>query len=47
MYHSALEGKYGDGLIHGESKVSQPDETLTAIEAGPLDAGIAECASGI
>lgn len=41
-YHSALKREYGDAIIFGASKVPQVEETLTAIEAGPLDAKSAE-----
>jgi len=37
-YHSAIKASDGDGVIIGASKVTQLEETLTAIEAGPLDA---------
>ena len=47
VYHSALEKKNGDGIVIGASKTSQLQETLTAIEAGPLDREIADRASGI
>lgn len=46
-YHSALKKKNGDGVIIGASKISQLEETLIAIEAGPLDTGIAKRASDI
>ncbi|KAL8969278.1 MAG: hypothetical protein Q9183_002076, partial [Haloplaca sp. 2 TL-2023] len=39
-YHSAL-GE-GDGVIVGARHVGQLEETLEAINAGPLDGGIAE-----
>ena len=44
-YHSAL--KKGDGVIIGESKISQLEETLAAIDAGPLEMGIAKRAGDI
>lgn len=46
-YHSALKKEHADGVIIGASKNSQLEETLTAIEAGPLNAGIAQRASDI
>ena len=46
-YHSALKRENGDGVIIGTSKISQLEETLTAINAGPLNAGIAKRASDI
>jgi len=36
-YHSALDSEHGDTIILGASKVSQLEESLTAIlEKGPL-----------
>ncbi|KAL6715765.1 hypothetical protein ACLMJK_006726 [Lecanora helva] len=46
-YHSALDKKYGDGLIIGAGKNSQLEETLTLIEAGPLDVKTAGQAGAI
>ncbi len=36
-WHSALKIENGDAVIVGASKAAQLEETLTAIEAGPLD----------
>lgn len=44
-YHSSLEK--GDGVIIGARNVAQLQETLAAIDAGPLDADIARRASDI
>ena len=41
-YHSSLDAKLGDGIIVGASKSSQLEETLTALEKGPLDEKTAE-----
>lgn len=41
-FHSKLDGKYGDGIIFGVSKVEQLHKTLDALEAGPLPAELAE-----
>ncbi|EHL01527.1 putative Aflatoxin B1 aldehyde reductase member 2 [Glarea lozoyensis 74030] len=41
-YHSILKQEYGDGVIFGASNLKQLDETLNAIDAGPLDEAIAE-----
>lgn len=41
-YHSALKAANGDGIIFGASKPSQVEDTLSIIEAGPLDAKSAE-----
>ena len=46
-YHSALKREEGDGVIIGASKIEQLEETLKAIEAGPLDNRTAERASAI
>lgn len=45
VYHSALEKK--DGVIVGASRREQLEETLQAIQDGPLEKGIAERAGGI
>jgi len=47
VYHSALKGANGDAVIVGASKTTQLEETLTAVEEGPLPKEIAERASGI
>ncbi len=36
-HNSMLKGTYEDAIIFGASTVPQLNETLTAIEAGPLD----------
>lgn len=36
-FHSALKAEQGDAVIIGASKVSQLEESLKAVEAGPLD----------
>lgn len=36
-YHTLLDPKYGDAIIIGARKPEQLEETLSAIEAGPLD----------
>jgi len=41
-WHSALKREYGDGIIFGASKPEQVEGTLSAIEAGPLDAKIVQ-----
>ena len=46
-YHSALMREHGDGVIIGARDISQLEETLTAVEAGPLEKRIAERASNI
>jgi aflatoxin B1 aldehyde reductase len=45
VYHSAM-GE-GDGVVVGARHVGQLEETLKAIEEGPLEEGIAERASGV
>lgn len=46
-YHSALKKEYGDAVIVGASKTAQLEETLKAVEDGPLDEGIAKRANDI
>lgn len=46
-FHSSLEGAKGDAVIVGASRVEQLEETLCAIEAGPLDGKVAERASAL
>jgi aflatoxin B1 aldehyde reductase len=46
-FHSALKGENGDAVIVGASKSAQLEETLTAVEQGPLPESIAERASAI
>ena len=46
-YHSILDRALGDGVIIGATKLTQLKETLTAIDAGPLPAGIAQRASEV
>jgi aflatoxin B1 aldehyde reductase len=41
-HHSALKNGHGDQIIIGASKPSQLEESLTAIEAGPLEPRIAK-----
>lgn len=41
-FHSILDGKYGDGVIFGLSKIEHLHRTLDALEAGPLPAELAE-----
>ena len=41
-YHSSLKKENGDAIIIGASKVSQLEESLGAIEDGPLDEKIVE-----
>ncbi|KUJ13255.1 Aldo/keto reductase [Mollisia scopiformis] len=46
-YHSALKAEYGDAVIVGASKSAQLEETLKAVDDGPLDEKIAKRASDI
>jgi aryl-alcohol dehydrogenase-like predicted oxidoreductase len=46
-FHSALKKENGDAIIVGASKVAQLEESLTAIEAGPLDKAVADRANAI
>ncbi|KAF4625083.1 hypothetical protein G7Y89_g13086 [Cudoniella acicularis] len=47
VWHSALNVEEGDALIVGASKVAQLEETLDAIDAGPLDEKTVERVTGI
>jgi aflatoxin B1 aldehyde reductase len=46
-FHSALDGKYGDGVIFAVSKMEQLHNTLDALEAGPLPAELAEALDAV
>lgn len=46
-YHSALKKENGDAVIVGASKAAQLEETLKAVEDGPLNESIAKRASDI
>lgn len=46
-FHSMLDGKYGDGVIFGVSKLEQLHKTLDALEAGPLPAELADAMGAI
>ena len=46
VWHGALMGENGDGVIIG-AKTHQLEETLAAIEEGPLEERVAERASGV
>jgi aflatoxin B1 aldehyde reductase len=46
-FHSRLDGKYGDGLIFGVSKIEQLHKTLDALEAGPLPDELAEAITDV
>ncbi|EXJ83560.1 hypothetical protein A1O1_07183 [Capronia coronata CBS 617.96] len=46
-YHSALDGKYGDGVIFGVSKIEQLPKTLDALEAGPLPDDLADAITAL
>jgi aflatoxin B1 aldehyde reductase len=47
VFHSALKGANGDAVIVGATKSAQLEETLTAVEQGPLPESVAARASGI
>ena len=46
-WHSELKGEKGDGIVFGGRNVEQIEETLQAIEEGPLDDRVAGRASAI
>ncbi|KAI0522055.1 Aldo/keto reductase [Xylaria bambusicola] len=41
-FHSTLDGVYGDGIIFTASSIEQLNQTLDAIDAGPLPADLAD-----
>jgi aflatoxin B1 aldehyde reductase len=41
-YHSILDGKFGDSLIFAASKMEQLQNTMDALDAGPLPAEVAD-----
>lgn len=46
-FHSILDGKYGDAVIFGASKISQARGTLDALAAGPLPADLADAIGAV
>lgn len=46
-YHGALRKERGDGVVVGARTVEQLEETLKAIEAGPLEGWVAERAGEV
>lgn len=42
LWHSKLVGALGDGIIFGARTLEQLEETLFAVEAGPLEDTVAE-----
>jgi aflatoxin B1 aldehyde reductase len=46
-FHGVLDGKYGDAVIFGVSKIEQLHKTLDALEAGPLPDELAEALTAI
>jgi aflatoxin B1 aldehyde reductase len=42
VFHSILDGNQGDAIIFAVSRMEQLDNTLDAIDAGPLPADLAE-----
>lgn len=47
VYHGGLRRERGDGVVIGARTVGQLEETLGAVEAGPLEGWVAERASGV
>jgi aflatoxin B1 aldehyde reductase len=47
VFHSVLDGKYGDGVVFGASKIKQLHDCLDAIEAGPLPAELADAIDAV
>jgi aflatoxin B1 aldehyde reductase len=46
-YHSILKEEYGDGVVFGASSEKQLEETLKAIDDGPLGKETVERVEGI
>ncbi|KAI1102858.1 putative aldo/keto reductase [Jackrogersella minutella] len=46
-FHSSLDGKYGDAVIFGVSKMEQFYKTLDALEVGPLPEEVADAITAI
>ena len=46
-FHSILDGKYGDAVIFGVSKIEQLSKSLDALEAGPLPADLAQAITAV
>lgn len=46
-FHSKLDGKYGDALIIGQSKIEQLQKTLDAIDEGPLPGDLVESINAV
>ena len=47
MSHGVLDGKYGDGVVFGVSKLAQLEPSLDALEAGPLPDDLADAISAV
>ncbi|CAI6335060.1 unnamed protein product [Periconia digitata] len=47
VHHSILDGTFGDAVLFGMSKLEQLEQTLDAVEAGPLPDDLATLISGI
>ena len=46
-FHSILDGKHGDAFIFAVSKMEQLNDTLNAIEAGPLPTDLADAMTAV
>lgn len=46
-YHGVLDGKYGDGVVFGVSKLAQLAPSLDSLEAGPLPRDLADAISAV
>lgn len=47
IYHSHLDGKYGDAVILGASSLEQLEANLNAADAGPLDEDMVKMVEGV
>jgi aflatoxin B1 aldehyde reductase len=46
-YHGVLDGKYGDGVVFGVSRLAQLSPTLDSLEAGPLPIDLADAIGAV
>ena len=47
IYHSALDGRYGDGVILAASRVQQLQSNLDAYDLGPLPTEVAAAVADV
>ena len=47
MFHSVLDGKYGDGVLFGYSKLDHVRQSMEAYEKGPLPKDLADALTAV